>query len=272
MKNSNEVKVLILRTAGTNCDYEAVLAFKLAGAVPEQVHINEFISGRKKMSKYDVLIIPGGFSYGDDVASGKILANELKYKLWPQVKQFANDGKPVVGICNGFQVLVKLGLLPGEIKFGQPPEQTATLTDNASGKFECRWVELKKSINTRCKFLKYVPDIIDLPIAHGEGRFVAIEDKVLQDLVENGQIVFQYSHTGRPTEIYPYNPNGSIMSIAGITDYNGNILGMMPHPERYLFKINHPYRPATGTEEDEFGQGFTLFTSIVEYVRDRVKQ
>lgn len=253
-------KVIILRTAGTNCDWETERGFRLAGANPERVHINRFIEQEKKLLDYDILVIPGGFSYGDDIAAGKIFANELRYKLFEQLKRFAEKQRPVLGICNGFQVLVKSGLLPGNKNY----RQAITLTFNDSGKFEDRWIYLKNNSN-KCLFTEGLKKTIYLPIAHGEGKFIPGEKKVLKRLEKNDQIVFRYVDRSGKQGDYPTNPNGSIESIAAICNKEGNVLGMMPHPERYLSRLHHP---AWRRESlPAIGDGLLIFKNAVEYVR-----
>ncbi len=257
-------KAIVIRTAGTNCDCETKAAFELAGATAERVHINRLISGEVKLSDYQILAIPGGFSYGDDIASGKILANELKYKLGGKLQEFAQAGKPIIGICNGFQVLVKMGLLPDETKF----QQTTTLTFNDSEKFECRWINLKtvhaSGKKSDCPWTLDVPDIIQLPIAHGEGKFIASDDKTLEDIENNGQVVFRYCDVNGKLARYPYNPNGSANSIAGICSKKGNVFGLMPHPERFVFSYQHPSRKSM--DGGQYGWGLTIFKNAVNMI------
>jgi len=252
-------KVIILRTAGTNCDYETEYAFKLAGARAERVHINRLIEGSVRLDDYDILAIPGGFSYGDDISAGVLLANELRYKLRDQVERFIEEGKLIIGICNGFQVLVKAGLLP---RFkGMEGKQLATLHLNDSAKFECRWVYLRLE-SDRCVFTKGLKPIIYLPVAHAEGKFVAPKD-VLDRLEENGQVVFRYVDEEGRIAGYPYNPNGSMRNIAGICDPTGRIFGLMPHPERYVWRYQHPRW--TREELPEEGDGLAIFKNAVRY-------
>lgn len=256
-------RALVLRTAGTNCDTESAFAFKAVGADPELVHINKLKSKEKKLCDYHILVIPGGFTYGDDIASGKILANELKYKLFEDVRKFLESGKLIIGICNGFQVLVKSGLLPD---IGSRQKIEATLNLNDSARFEDRWVYLKteKEKNKKCVWTKYVKDIIYLPIAHAEGKFILQDELVLNSLKNNGQIVFRYvDEFGKPGE-YPCNPNGSIDNIAGICDPTGRILGMMPHPERFIQRTQHP---RWTREHIKDGDGLAIFRSGVEYIK-----
>jgi phosphoribosylformylglycinamidine synthase len=259
-----KVKVLILRTAGTNCDYETQSAFELCGAYVERAHINSLIEKKDKIFEYDILAFPGGFSYGDDIASGKILANEVKNKLGDKIKKFALSGKPVIGICNGFQVLVKMGLLPDPKLF----EQISTLSYNDSDKFECRWVYLKteKKVKNKsnCIWTKNLPDIISLPIAHGEGKFIPNDKKLLEDLNKNNHIVFRYSAKDGSQPQYPLAPNGSIEHIAGICNTKGNVFGLMPHPERYVYALQHPVKEGF---DGEYGWGKIIFQNAVDFVK-----
>ena len=253
-------KAIIIRTAGTNCDWETQKAFELAGAEAERVHINQLITGKVKLSGYQLLAVPGGFSYGDDIASGKILANEIKYKLGDEVKEFALAGKPIIGICNGFQILVKMGLLPDPESF----TQTTTLTFNDSDKFECRWINLKKQ-KSACVWTKNLPEMISLPIAHGEGKFIAADKSVLKSLEANKQVVLRYVNEKGAVAGYPFNPNGAQNSIAGICNKKGNVFGLMPHPERFVYSFQHPARKGKGANS-EFGWGLDIFKNAVNIV------
>ncbi|MCM8766434.1 MAG: phosphoribosylformylglycinamidine synthase I [Candidatus Omnitrophica bacterium] len=258
-------KVIVLRTAGTNCDGETAFAFERVGARTELVHINQIIRKEKSLLEYDILAIPGGFTYGDDISAGKILANELKYILREELESFLREKRPIIGICNGFQVLVKAGILPGN-----GFKQKVTLTYNDSGKFEDRWVYLRTpehqstSAPVKCIWTKNLPEIIELPVAHGEGKFVA-DKEVIEELKKNGQIVFQYVDREGNLAGYPYNPNGSLESIAGICDETGLILGLMPHPERHIDYLQHP----RWVRERHFGKGdgLKIFRNGVEYVK-----
>lgn len=260
-------KVCVLRTAGTNCDKETASSFHKAGALPELVHINLFIGAEKRLEDYRILAIPGGFSYGDDIAAGKILANELRCKLADDLRKFIRDGKLIIGICNGFQILVKAGLLPGNNEL----KQEASLIINDSGKFEDRWVYLK-SPQCKCAWTKGLPEIIYLPVAHGEGKFVVKDKPVLERLKKNGQIVFRYCDSQGKRTGYPSNPNGSIDSIAGICDETGRILGLMPHPERHAQLKQHPRWTGIKNKKNSFyaaeaGDGLQIFKNGVEYAR-----
>lgn len=259
-----KIKALIVRTAGTNCDYETQAAFELCGAAAERVHVNTLIEKKDKIFEYDILAFPGGFCYGDDIASGKILGNEIKNKLGDKVKKYALSGRPIIGICNGFQVLVKMGLLPDPKYF----EQISTLSYNDSDKFECRWIYLKteKPVKneSNCIWTKNLSDIINLPVAHGEGKFITKDSKILQDLYKNNQIVFKYCTKDGNKPDYPLDPNGSMDQIAGICNTKGNVFGLMPHPERYVFALQHPAREGF---DGEHGWGKVIFQNAVNFVK-----
>jgi phosphoribosylformylglycinamidine synthase len=262
-----KVNVLIIRAAGTNCDVETSFAFKLAGANCEQIHINLIKKKKNILNNYHIIAIPGGFTYGDDIASGRILANELKYCLKEEISQFIKQGRLIIGICNGFQVLVKSGLLPC---IDESTEQQATLTHNDSGMFEDRWTFLKTQNSNlkiqNCIWTKDLSDIISLPVAHGEGKFIPLNWAILKKLKNNNQIVFQYCNEHGKPEGYPYNPNGSVNNIAGICNPTGRILGLMPHPERYVFPYNHPSWQRM-KKIPKYGDGFKIFKNAVEYAQ-----
>lgn len=253
--------VCVLKTDGINCDEEMSYAFEVASGIPETVHINQLRSGEKKLANYSILALPGGFSYGDDIASGKVLANELTTFLSDQLNEFKGQKKPILGVCNGFQVLVRTGLLPE----GELGKQVATLSTNEKGRFECRWIDLAIG-NSVCKFIKpedFAEQPIPMQIAHGEGRFVA-DDNVINKIHKNKQVIFEYSTPDlqRPSG-YPDNPNGSIDDIAGICDPTGLIVGMMPHPERSIGAF-HPNRKRTQLSRTV---AETIFKNIVDYVK-----
>ena len=221
-------KIIILRTAGTNCDKETKFAFDLAGGKAELVHINEIASSRIDLSSYQILAIPGGFSYGDDVAAGKILANELTFKLKEQITKFIKQGKLIIGICNGFQVLVKAGILSVDSLF----KQDISLINNDSGKFEDRWTYLKAQ-NKKCVWARDLPEVVYFPVAHGEGKFFLPDHSILDDGRMGKLMPVRYvDDTNDITQEYPFNPNGSRMGVAGICSEDGRHLAMMPHPER----------------------------------------
>jgi phosphoribosylformylglycinamidine synthase len=252
-------KALILRTAGTNCDKETEFAFSLAGAKTELCHIN-YIKERNNLSDCQIIALPGGFSYGDDLGAGKILSLELLLWLKDALKNFIAQGGLIIGICNGFQVLVKAGILP-DIDF----KQKVTLTDNDSGRFEDRWTYLKitnhKSQTTNV-WLKDLPEIINLPVAHGEGKFYA-GDEDLGKIEKSGQVVLRYVDKEGKLAPYPYNPNGSLNNIAAITDASGRIFGLMPHPERFMFQHQWPY----WKEKELPPFGLKIFENGVNYFK-----
>lgn len=251
-------KVLILRTAGTNCDLETANAFSMAGGSPVLVHVNEIKAGKVRILDHDILAIPGGFSYGDDVAAGRILANEVKRSM-RDIHSFVRTGRPVIGICNGFQVLVKAGILP-QTKGG---DQVASFTYNESNRFEARWTRLRINSQSHCLFLKDLPEMIELPVAHGEGKFVVKTPKILEDLKRTNAIALQYVNEEGNLSGYPYNPNGSIFNIAGITNPEGNCLGIMPHPERFITRYHHPnWTRQTFAKE---GIGLEMLRNAVKY-------
>ncbi|MDZ7264973.1 MAG: phosphoribosylformylglycinamidine synthase I [candidate division KSB1 bacterium] len=257
-----KAKTLVLRTAGSNCDLETVHAFQQVGSDVRLVHINQIIAGAVRLSDFQILAIPGGFTYGDDVSAGKILANEMKFKLKEQLTEFAAAGKLILGICNGFQVLVKAGLLP-EVQLNSS-EQLVTLTHNDSGKFEDRWVYLKAT-SKKCAFTNGIEKLVYFPVAHAEGKFVARDDATLSDLYKNDQIVFQYAAPTGELAGYPWNPNGSIDNIAGICDPSGHILGLMPHPERHFHPTHHPRWTREGLKPT--ADGVLIFRNAVTFIQ-----
>lgn len=263
---SKHVNVIVLRTAGTNCNEEAGFAFTHLGARASQVHINDLAAGKTRLSDFHILVVPGGFSYGDDVASGRILANELRLKLGNDLRKFIADGKLVIGICNGFQVLVKAGILPGlQNTDGNSSHQDATLFYNDSAKFEDRWVHLAVN-GGKCVWTKDMPAQIYLPVAHGEGKFIPKNEDVLTELKNNGQVVFTYCTAEGKKPSYPQNPNGSTEDIAGICDPTGRVLGLMPHPERHFLFEQHPFWTRLFRNSD-FGDGAPIFRNGMEYAK-----
>lgn len=247
-------RAIVLRAPGTNCDEETVAAWQRAGAEVETVHIDRVLERPAALDSYRLLTLPGGFSYGDDLGAGRILATRLG-ALDEALRRFHDRGGLILGVCNGFQVLVKAGLLPGGSQ--------ATITHNDSGHFECRWVRLA-AITGRTPFL---PDDrpIDLPIAHGEGKFLTATDDDLARLDSAGQLVLRYvDGDGRPTLDYPANPNGSARAVAGVCDPTGRIFGLMPHPERFTEAIQHPRW--TRLPDRPEGDGLRIFRGAVEAV------
>lgn len=258
------VKVMILRTAGTNCDRETAHAFEVFGARPVFVHVNHLLDGSADLRNYHILAIPGGFTYGDDIESGRILANELRLKLGGALNDFIGDKKLIIGICNGFQVLVKAGILPG-LKSGAGAH-SVTLTSNDSGKFEDRWIHLQPWGHS--VWIKGLDPIVYLPVAHAEGKFVA-GAAALQELNAGGQVAFRYVSAAGRLPVYPENPNGSNQHIAGITDPTGRVLGLMPHPERHFYRTHHPFWTRL-PGKDIYGLGARIFKNGVEYVKENL--
>lgn len=267
-------KVLIMSGYGINCENESAHAFEKAGAEAEIVHINDLIAKKRDLSDYDIIMFPGGFSYGDDTGSGNAFANKIKNNLWTDLSEFIRSGKLILGVCNGFQVMVRLGLFA--LEEGKYGERIAALESNTSNRYECRWVHLKNN-NDKCIFTKNIKTT-NLPVAHGEGRFFC-DQETLEKLKENNQIVFTYSdETGRPAnKKYPLNPNGATEDIAGICDISGRIMGMMPHPERALYSINdpgfHKKKEIAKRNNEEIPElidsNFMIFKNAVDFVLNK---
>jgi len=251
----SKARTLVLWAPGTNCDAETAFAFEQAGAEVSLVHVNQLIRGEQRLSDYQIMVIPGGFTYGDDIAAGKVLANELRLKLGEDIARFIEDGKLILGICNGFQVLVKAGILPRISDSSSPP---LTVVANDSGKFECRWVYLRVNKDSPCLFTKGI-DSMYLPVAHAEGKVVA-DPEVLPEL---NVVVYYADEQGDNKAGYPYNPNGSVGNIAGICDASGHIFALMPHPERYIRGTQHPQWTRQGAKEH--GDGFRVFLNAVKW-------
>jgi phosphoribosylformylglycinamidine synthase len=251
------VKALVLRAPGANCDCEAQFALERAGAIAERVHINRLREQPSLLHKYQILVIPGGFTYGDDVAAGKILAVQLSHFLWDTLRKFRDAEKLILGICNGFQVLLKAGLLIPADDDGP----LATLAHNASGKFEDRWITLEATPG-KCPFLTGCARFT-LPVAHGEGNFVCREAWILQGLEQAGQVVLRYVDPQGKRGPYPINPNGSQGDVAGVCDASGRVLGLMPHPERHVLPTHHPRWTRLGLAEE--GDGLRLFRNAVNF-------
>lgn len=262
MHYHEQPRVLVLRAAGINCDEETAAACELAGARAERVHVNRLAAGAVRLDDYAALIIPGGFSYGDHLGAGKLLAVDLLHRLGDALRTFIADGRPVLGICNGFQVLVKSGLLPGG---GPKPTQRVTLTENARGHYECRWVRLVANADSPCIFTRGLAAPFALPVGHGEGRFVAAAETIAQ-LDQQHQIAVQYVDAkGAIARVYPDNPNGSQYAIAGICNAQGNVFGLMPHPDRAYLPQLHP-EWLRGDRSRAQGDGLAIFRNMLAYV------
>jgi phosphoribosylformylglycinamidine synthase I len=272
------VKALVLTGYGLNCDYETDFSLKVAGADPERVHINELIScgeegATVRLDNYHILVLGGGFSWADDHGAGVVMAARLRYNIGEEIEEFIGKGKLIIGLCNGFQALVNLGLLPGFD--GDYRSREIALTYNDSGNFVDTWVKVKTVADTVCIFTKGI-STLELPVRHGEGKFYA-KKEVIDRLIEKNQAVIQYADgDGNPAQgRWPFNPNGSLYDIAGICDSTGRIFGLMPHPEAYNHYTNHPdwvtkreelARMGKGIESEE-GEGITIFRNAVEYIR-----
>jgi phosphoribosylformylglycinamidine synthase len=267
------VRALVMTGYGLNCDLETDFTLRLAGAEPRRVHINDLIAGEEDLDRFHILVFGGGFSWGDDHGAGVLLAAKIRNNMGERIQRFVDQGKLIIGICNGFQSLVNLGLLPGFE--GNYRERRIAITYNDSGNFIDTWVRLRVNPESPCVFTKGL-DRIDLPVRHGEGKFVAAQED-LSRLREGGQVVMQYAvEGGQPAEgRWPENPNGSLMDIAGVCDATGRIFGLMPHPEAFNHRTNHPDwtrrkelrdREGGAPESDE-GDGVRIFRNAVDYAR-----
>ena len=252
--------VLILRAPGTNCDQETAYAFELAGATTEIVHINQWLEAPRLVDQFQIVCIPGGFSYGDDVAAGVILAGKFNQHLKGILPEFVEKDRLVLGICNGFQVLIKTGMLLQDSE----NRLAATLTWNDSAKFEDRWVHLKAD-QRKSVFVRGIRSIY-LPVAHAEGKLVPAKNESIEAWNEAGQIALRYSAPSDMTEVrigYPLNPNGSVADIAGVCDPTGKMFGLMPHPERYIDPTHHPHW--TRLKGPEAIDGRIIFENAVQF-------
>lgn len=282
-------RILVLRAPGTNCDLETAAAFEAAGGVPERVHVNRLSENPALGDRYQILCLPGGFSYGDDIAAGRILAVRLKQHLGDLVNDFVNgDDRLVLGICNGMQVLMRLGVLAGQGDMagqgdtagdgdtaGQvdtalqgESKPAATLTWNNHGRFEDRWVHLKTDPRSPCVFTRGAEHLF-LPIAHAEGKFVAADTPTLRSLDQAGRLALRYvdgpeGTLGTDTLPFPANPNGADANVAGVCDTSGRVFGLMPHPERHIDPTHHPFWTRRD-QQPESGDGLVIFRNAIEY-------
>jgi phosphoribosylformylglycinamidine synthase len=257
------LKVLVLAGPGTNCDAETVFAFRHLGVETHEETLRMLSRHPQKLFEYQILILPGGFTYGDYVGAGMLFAADMRHAIGGELGKFLEQGKFIIGICNGFQVLVKSGLLPA---FGKPFEKpSVTLEANKSLKFEDRWVRLKSEVKNF--WTRGLPKIITLPVAHAEGRFLARDKKVLRRLQADGQVLLRYcSETGNTPE-YPDDPNGSQDHIAAITDSTGQVMGLMPHPERFILPQQHPCH--TRGEFKGKPHGYLLLSNLLKEASGR---
>src|SRR5438552_796844 len=250
-------RALILRAPGANCDGETQFAVEQAGATAERLHVNRLREQPSLLHRYQILVIPGGFTYGDDVAAGKILANQLAHFLGETLRRFRDADKLILGICNGFQALLKAGLLITADDDGP----LATLGHNASGKFEDRWIYLRATPG-KCPFLRGY-ERLHVPVAHGEGNLICRQPWIMKGLEEAGQVVLRYVDADGKPGPFPINPNGSQGDVAGLCDASGRVLGLMPHPERHVLPTQHPRWTRLGLAKE--GEGLRLFRNAVRY-------
>lgn len=251
------VTVLVLRAAGINCDEEVMHCWKLAGARPTLMHINALADRPQRLDDFDIVTVPGGFSYGDDIAAGVILAQRILLDVAGPLRNLVERGGGILGICNGFQVLVKTGLLPG----GTLGRDKVTVTYNDSARFEARWVRLRVCTD-RCAFLK--PDTcLEMPVEHAEGKIVTAAPSIEKELETEGFVAVKYVDEEGRSDRYPANPNGSVAGIAGLCDATGRVFGLMPHPDRHFLHTHHPQwtRRRTSGQPD----GLTVFQNAVSY-------
>ena len=269
------IRAIVMAGNGTNCEMETAHACRLGGFdAVDIVPIYDVLAGDARFADYDLLALPGGFLDGDDLGSAKAAANTYTYgragagggRLADEIKRFIDDGKLILGICNGFQLLVKLGLVPALGGAYFTPQ--ATLTNNDRGRFVDRWITLGAEAKSPCVFTRGISRI-ELPVRHGEGKFVAKDEATERALAQAGQVVFRYLDpaTGEPTEEFPANPNGSRGGIAGVCDPTGRVMGLMPHPEAFTHRTNHPRWTRQAMPEE--GQGVALFRNAAEYLRER---
>ncbi|MCX7982965.1 MAG: phosphoribosylformylglycinamidine synthase subunit PurQ [Syntrophales bacterium] len=273
---AKKVKSIVITGYGTNCEVEMAHACRLAGSeVVDIVHVSEILCGKVRLDDYHFLNLPGGFLDGDYLGSAKAATIRFlharisgsKERLFDQLSRFIAEGKLILGVCNGFQLQVKLGLLPA--LGGELGNQTVTLTFNDSGRFEDRWVYLKVNEHSPCIFTRGLKGLY-LPVRHGEGKFLPRDEKILEEIKNKNLIALQYSEQSfqNPTMTYPANPNGSVSAIAGICDENGRIFGLMPHPEAYLHRTNHPRWTRENLPEE--GMGLAIFRNAISFIREEL--
>jgi len=265
MPKPKKVKALVITGYGLNCEAETSHAFKIAGAEASEVHLNDLLAGLRTIDEFEMLAFIGGFSFGDHLGAGTVFATRMKYRMKDALDRFIKSGRLIIGLCNGFQTMVKLGLLPG--LDGDYFRRSATLAWNDSGVFRDAWVRLAINPESPCVFTKGI-ETLDLPVRHGEGKFMTENADVLGRILKGNLVALSYADpaTGRPTEEFPHNPNGSALGIAGICDPTGRIFGMMPHPEAHLFGVNNPQWARKGLANSE-GAGLRIFRNAVEFVR-----
>ena len=271
----NQVRVAVLSGFGINCETETMAVFEMAGASADRVHVNRLVNGEMSLDDYQIMAVPGGFSFGDHLGSGRLMGNRLRFGIREQVRRFVQSGKPVIGICNGFQVLVKMGLLPGDEEVSLT--QTASLALNDSGHYENRWATLEFDPNSPCIWTKGITRI-ECPVRHGEGRFVMPSPTDLDDLDSNHQLVTRYVDpstnpgegiTDEPLP-FPICPNGSARNIAGICDPTGLVFGLMPHPEAAYANFLHPHHTRNEVNEELESECMQIFRNAVDYAKSNL--
>ncbi|MGO9463454.1 MAG: phosphoribosylformylglycinamidine synthase I [Isosphaeraceae bacterium] len=250
-------RAIILRAPGTNCELETAEAWRRAGAEVETWHINRLFEAPAQLEAFQILTIPGGFSYGDDLGAGRIMATRIGIAMGEELRRFHDNGGLILGICNGFQALVRAGLLPGD-----PASGPATLAHNDSGRFEARWARLRPRSGLS-PFVTF-DEPIEMPVAHGEGKWVMAEQGAVERLEQSGRVLLRYADSGgRPTMEYPANPNGSAGAVAGVCDPTGRIFGLMPHPERHIDPLQHPRWTRRRDALPPHGDGLLIFQGAV---------
>ena len=266
---NKKVKALIITGYGLNCEKETAKAFETAGAESVQIHLNDLLADKKQLDEFHILAFIGGFSFGDHLGAGTVFANKVKFKLQKELQKFVSDGKLIIGICNGFQTLTRLGMVPA--LNGEYFIQQAALAHNDSTLFRDDWVYLSAEQESPCVFTKSITQI-RLPIRHGEGKFTAAPE-VLKEIEDKNLVALRYcSSDGKPPAGFPDNPNGSLNDIAGICDETGRVFGLMPHPEAFLSPFNAPdwqIKKIKGELPPE-GEGVIFFRNAVEYVKDKL--
>lgn len=265
---ASDPRVMIITGYGLNCEAESCRAWERAGAQPERVHLHDLLENPRRLHDVQALMFIGGFSFGDHMGSGHVFASRLRHRMADDLRRFVEDGKLVLGICNGFQVLVKLGLLPGlDGEFLSPK---LALIQNDCGSFQDRWVHVRFEPASACPFTGDL-GVMAIPVRHGEGRLFTQDKDLLARLETEGCVACRYVDpgTGEPASAFPHNPNGSLNAIAGLCDPSGRVLGMMPHPEAFLFRENHPTwdRDRPGKGGSQAGDGLRLFTNAVACLR-----
>ncbi|MBR2439555.1 MAG: phosphoribosylformylglycinamidine synthase I [Lentisphaeria bacterium] len=264
---ADNVKALVITGFGLNCEKETSAAFEMCGAKAYQVHLNDLLAGKDNINNYHILAFIGGFSFGDHIGSGTVFANKVKFKLKDDLAKFIDSGKLVIGICNGFQTLTRLGLAPA--LFGKQFEQQVALAHNDSGVFRDDWINMVANAASKCVFTKGIKTI-RMPIRHGEGKFVA-DPEIIEEIEKNNQVVLRYAGAdGSKANGFPENPNGSINDIAGICDTTGRVFGLMPHPEAFLSPFNAPdwQKQQMEGKLPEFGEGKAIFENAVRYITE----